>query len=99
MPLFESPSHAPATISLGPASQGPTTSCCPCPWQPPPPYDLGFRVSPAYEGACAGHDLAGSCELGPYNILLPLPTAASAKHWGELPPYDLGFRVCLHMQV
>ena len=73
-------------------------------WGAPPPYDLGFKVSPAYEGvrvyaivwiafACAGHDLAGPCEPEPYNIVLPLPTAASAKHWGKPPPHDLRFRV------
>ena len=70
----------------------------------PPLHDLGFRVSPAYAGvrvyaivgiafACAGNDLAGSCELRPFTVVLPLPTAASTKHWGEPPPYDLRFRV------
>ena len=74
-------------------------------WGEPPPYDLGFRACPAYEDvrvyataciafACAGHDLAGSCERGPYKIVLSLPMAASAEHLGEPPPYDLGLRVC-----
>ena len=35
--------------------------------------------------ACSGHDLQGACELGPYNIVLPLPTATSAKLWGDRP--------------
>ena len=42
---------------------------------------------------CAGHDSAGACELPPDQIVLPLPTAAPAKHWGQQFPYDLGFRV------
>ena len=65
----------------------------------PPPYDLGFWLAPAYEGvrvyaivciafACAGHDLAGSCERGPYKIVLSLPKAALAEHSGEPLPYD-----------
>ena len=41
--------------------------------------------------AGAGHHLAGSCELGPYNFVLPLPTAASAKHCGDAAP--VRFRV------
>ena len=67
-------------------------------WGEPPPYDLGFKAFPCIckckslchcvriAFACAGHDLAGSCELRLYNVVLPLPTAASAKHWGGTVP-------------
>ena len=59
----------------------------------PPPYDLGFRVSPASEGvrvyaivwiafACAGHDLAGSCEPRPY---CPCPRKPRRSTGGNRP--------------
>ena len=102
MPLCESRSHAPATTSCDLGLYKivlplPTAASAKHVGEPPS-YDLGFRVCAAYEGvrvyaivciafAFAGHDLAGSCERGPYKIVLPLPTATSAKHWGEPHPY------------
>ena len=98
----------------GPASEGPTRSCCPCPRQPwrstrgsrsrtirLKGFALHMKMYPANQDL---RNLCHSVNRGRMHrprprwvlrakALLPLPTAASAKHWGEPPPYDLGFRV------